>query len=406
MARYQNGSVRVEQRSDGPTWVFRFYVTRYDGKRVEHKTALGLVQSIGADESDAWRAVDRQRLRENINQSQPFRGKPRTFDQLAQHYMEHELAEDQSEATIEKAYTTAKTYKRILKKRVLPFFGKRAALSIEPLEVEQWLKQLKKAESLENPTLDKIRKVMTLVYKHGQRFGLIPRDESANPMRWVRQRTISDYRAIIMNPRQAFEILLNIPEPRRTLVLTDAATALRVSEILGLGWPDLDFEGQVINVRRAYVWGKFKLPKSKASKAPVPMHPLLAGFLLAWRERTPYAKDSDFVFPSFRLKGKKPLSASIMVQKYLRPAAVKAGVIGKDDRVRFGFHNFRHSLASALVKLKCDPKTVQSILRHEDPGITMRLYVQSDQESKLEAQGKFLEQLLGDRAHLLTERVQ
>ena len=58
------------------------------------------------------------------------------------------------------------------------------------------------------------------------------------------------------------------------------------------------------------------------------------------------------------------------------------------------------------MKLKCDPKTVQSILRHEDPGITMRLYVQSDQESKLEAQGKFLEQLLGDRAHLLTERVQ
>jgi len=79
------------------------------------------------------------------------------------------------------------------------------------------------------------------------------------------------------------------------------------------------------------------------------MHPVLAGFLMAWRERTPYAKDDDYVFPSFRLKGKKPLSASIMVQKYLRPAAVKAGVIKEDERVRFGFHNFRHSLASSLV---------------------------------------------------------
>jgi hypothetical protein len=28
-----------------------------------------------------------------------------------------------------------------------------------------------------------------------------------------------------------------------------------------------------------------------------------------------------------KLKGKKPLSASIMVQKYLRPAAISAGVI-------------------------------------------------------------------------------
>ena len=26
------------------------------------------------------------------------------------------------------------------------------------------------------------------------------------------------------------------------------------------------------------------------------------------------------------------------------------------ERVRFGFHNFRHSLATALVKLKVDPK--------------------------------------------------
>lgn len=72
MARYQNGSVRTEQRAEGLTWVFRFYVTRYDGKRVEHKTALGLVQAIGAEESAAWREVDRQHLRENINRQNLF----------------------------------------------------------------------------------------------------------------------------------------------------------------------------------------------------------------------------------------------------------------------------------------------------------------------------------------------
>lgn len=52
------------------------------------------------------------------------------------------------------------------------------------------------------------------------------------------------------------------------------------------------------------------------------------------------------------------------------------------------------------------PKTVQGILRHEDVGTTMQLYVQSDQESKLEAQGRFLELLLGDKAHLLRETIQ
>jgi hypothetical protein len=51
--------------------------------------------------------------------------------------------------------------------------------------------------------------------------------------------------------------------------------------------------------------------------------------------------DIAFVFPSFRLKGKKQLFASIMVQKYLRPAAIKAGVLEEGERVRFGFHNLR-----------------------------------------------------------------
>jgi len=183
----------------------------------------------------------------------------------------------------------------------------------------------KKVKTLADPTIDKIRRIMSLVFKHGQRCNFLPRQQEGNPMNWVSQRTTSDYRAIVMTPKQAFEVLLNIPEPRRTLTLSDAATALRVSELLGLMWMDLDFEGLVIYVRRAYVWGRLKEPKSKASKAPVPMHPLLAGFLLAWRERTKYAKDSDYVFPSVKLRGKKPLSASVMVQKYLRPAATRAG---------------------------------------------------------------------------------
>ena len=93
-------------------------------------------------------------------------------------------------------------------------------------------------------------------------------DESANSMNWVRQKTTSNYTAVIMNPQQAFEILLNIPEPRRTLVLTDAATALRVSEILGLMWMDLDFSDQVIEVKRAYVWPSSKCPSPRLRRHP------------------------------------------------------------------------------------------------------------------------------------------
>jgi|SRR5690349_14036595 hypothetical protein len=60
------------------------------------------------------------------------------------------------------------------------------------------------------------------------------------------------------------------------------------------------------------------------------------------------------------------------VEDHLRPAAVKAGVLSShrdlqgqlvdDDPRRFGFHNLRHSLASFLIRIRTDPKTVQTLL--------------------------------------------
>jgi site-specific recombinase XerD len=49
----------------------------------------------------------------------------------------------------------------------------------------------------------------------------------------------------------------------------------------------------------------------------------------------------------------------MLVEDYLRPAAVKVGVLQEGEKVRFGFHNLRHSLASFLVRKGTDVKTVQ-----------------------------------------------
>jgi len=90
MPRYQIGSLRKIMRAEGLTWVLRYYATRSDGKRVERTTAIGLVKDIGPSPADASREVDRQKLRETINQLQPFQGTPRTFGQLCQDYIENE----------------------------------------------------------------------------------------------------------------------------------------------------------------------------------------------------------------------------------------------------------------------------------------------------------------------------
>src|ERR1700758_5832955 len=114
-------------------------------------------------------------------------------------------SERENDSIRPKAHTTIKGYERVLRNRLLPRWGNRIALGIEPLEVEQWLRALKKEGHLANPTLDKTRRVMSLVYKHGQRYGLIPRNQESNPMRFVRCKTTSGYEAMILTPEQAYE---------------------------------------------------------------------------------------------------------------------------------------------------------------------------------------------------------
>ena len=181
--RRQRGWLKRERRGQGETWMLFFRTTRkFDGKRVENKVPIALVKDF-PDKSSVWTEVERLHL--HINHMELRRGV--TFADLAQHCAEHELA-DYTDSIHPKAHTTVRAYERVLRNRVLPLWGNRIALGIEPLEVEQWLKNLKREKGLANPTLDKTRRVMSLVYRHGQRHGLIPRNQESNPMCFVRAR--------------------------------------------------------------------------------------------------------------------------------------------------------------------------------------------------------------------------
>ena len=131
-----------------------------------------------------------------------------------------------------------------------------------------------------------------------------------------------------------------------TLALLHVATGLRPEEAFGLKWMDADRAKNQIHVRRGWSKGELTKGKTPNSLAPVAMHPALAQYLLAWRKQSLYPKDSDWIFPSYRLKGKAPRSASTCAKQYLRPPAIKAGVIAEGEAVRFGWHNMRHSAAT------------------------------------------------------------
>lgn len=385
MKRFQRGWLRVENRKAGRTWVLRYKTTRpNDGKRVENTVAVGLVCNFRSEKA-AWEEVERQGLQKQVTADVPI--KPRTIDALAESFEQHEFTE-------EKSVTTIDTYRRHLQ-RIRQRWGTRLALSLAPLEIEAWLRSLKASEDYSDPTLDKTRRVMNLLFKHGIRSGLLPLHEKANPMMYVRQKTQSDYEAMTITPEQAFQILIRLEGAERMIMLLASATGLRVSECLGLQWQDVDFIQQRIHVRRSWRMGNVGKPKSKASKAPIPMHKLLAETLADWKKEVVYNQSTDWVFASRKLKGKQPRVANMLVEDYLRPAAVRAGILAKDDPRRFGFHTCRHSLATFLVAKDFDVKTVQSLLRHSDVRTTLQLYAHANMEKGLVAQGQMLEAMLG-----------
>lgn len=373
------------RKKTGQVWVYHFYKTREsDGRRVENTVSIGPMSSF-PKEKDAWGEVTRRSL--DLNDQLDFKGRV-TFGDLARHYIKQEL--EDADADDQKSHTTVERYRQILDNRLIPRWGKLPAVDIQPLDIMAWLKASKRKQNLENPTVDKIRRVMNLVYRHGQTYGLIPRTAEANPLKFVRVRTQSEYEAKIITPEQGFKILMAMRQPERTLTLLIAATGLRISECLGLQWHDTDYLNSQIFVRRSWTGGKVGKSKSAASRAPVPMVPVLAGFIREWQQQTPYSKPTDWVFASTRLKGKQPRVANMLVEDYLRPAAVKAGVLTEGEKVRFGFHNLRHSLASFLVRQGKDPKTVQKMLRHSDVTTTLGIYAHSMTEDRLTAQDEML----------------
>ena len=145
-----------------------------------------------------------------------------------------------------------------------------------------------------------------------------------------------------------------------------------------------------IRISKRWAKGEDGETKTDASDGYVPLHPVLAGHLRAWLKQTLHAKETDFLFPSMRAQGRKPLCSSVFVADYLRPAAKKAGVHIEDGQ-RFGLHNLHHSLSNWLVnKAKVEPKTVQGILRHSKIQTTLDLYTQEDSDETRAAQGEFL----------------
>lgn len=380
---YQRGSLKIVRRKNGDTWMLRFRVNSPDGRRVENTLPVGLVKDLSS-EGDAWAEVDRLGLLLRVNCNSATTGSIR-FNMLAEFFLKVDYGD---EAGRPKSKNSIPIVEHYVRDYLIARWGAEPAEKIRTIEIQKWLKSLHEVNGLAWTTVAKIRSLMNRVYV----VGIAHERVSKNPVRMVEIRTTSKYKAIVLTPSQTLATIGNLTNfLHRVLVLTCAATALRASEILALRWEDILWDQGRIRISKRWAKGEDGDTKTEGSEADVPMHEILAAALNIWREKAPYHRPHDFVFPSLRAAGRVPLSESAFVADHLRPAAKAAGVLIPDGH-RFGLHNFRHSLCDWLInKAKEQPKTVQGILRHEKIQTTLDKYTQSNMDEMISAQGAFLQ---------------
>ncbi len=387
--RYQHGFFSRHKRKKGPeVWVYRWRDIDAKGKPKMRALVVGSVKQYST-ETAAWKAVSTLRLDVNYHTSRP-EGVPGTFEQLVEHYRMIEL--DLEKESERKVRQTKQTYGVYLKARIVPRWGGYRLGEIKAVAVERWLGSI---DDLSNGTKAKIKGIMSEVYQHAIRYGWL--NDGENPIFAVRQ---SAKRTRVTEPLEAVEfraLMLELPQKMRVIGIVAATTGLRISEVLGLKWMDIDWKTLQMEVTRSVVDGIVGRCKTETSRRPVPIDEFTADELSSWKKETCYAKPDDWVFASEKVQGKMPPWTDTLLDRFLQPAAKRAGITKW-----VGFHSFRHTYSTLLKANGEDVKVVQELMRHANISTTMNVYTKALTPAKREAQSRVVDVLM-DRSRKVVE---
>jgi integrase len=235
---------------------------------------------------------------------------------------------------------------------------------------------------LARPSCAKIRNIMSILFNHGIRHEICDR----NPISWVRQSAKRSKIPVVLDVGEIRLILNSLQLREKTLVLLDVSTGLRMSELFGLKWLDVNFKANDINVTRSIVMQVIGPCKTEASQKPIPLDPHLAEALQVWRRHTKYNAAEDWIFASPHTQGRRPYWEQSIMRNLIRPAI-------RDVRITkpIGWHTFRHTFSTLLRANRTDIKVMQELLRHASSRVTMDTYTQAITAQKREAQSGVVE---------------
>ena len=134
---------------------------------------------------------------------------------------------------------------------------------------------------------------MRLLFNAAMRWELIPYQH--NPMSLVRVKDGSKRKKEpkALSADEFRRLVEHIPEPFRTMCIVAMSLGLRVSELLGLKWGAIDWEGSRIAIRQSYVYGQAGDVKTPGSQRWMPLDHSLADILRQHQQRSRSAQNTE-----------------------------------------------------------------------------------------------------------------
>jgi integrase len=296
--------------------------------------------------------------------------------------------------------TRPSTYRgyKILWTALEPFCADLWTRDVRTRHVQSILDAMAQTGRFNGHSMQHIKSFLSGIFRLADQQGYF---EGANPVRETslpKTREAEETHAYSLE--EVLVMLDAVPEPASTMIAAAAFTGVRRGELRGMFWENYK-DGQFLIARS--IWNGITTdPKSKKSRAPVPIIPNLAAKLTAHRK----AQGNPISGPVFANGAGKSTDPDSILRRQILPALNVCGVCSKVEAEHnsdtghkyernevlpewYGWHAFRRGLATNLHRLGVDDLTIQAILRHSNVAVTQKCYIKTSSEQTRAAMQRF-----------------
>lgn len=286
--------------------------------------------------------------------------------------------------------TTYAAYSVRVDKHIIPFLGHKKMNTLQTTDINDFIYHLQNKEL--SPTT--IKGIIT-VLKHALNQAGKERYLVDNPCEDIVLPKNKNERVSALTIQQQRRLeKLALQEKRCSSVILALYTGMRIGEISGLKWTDIDFENNVIQVRRTILrvncsdsTQKTRLvlnsPKTETSRRDIPLAENLKEYLLENRCKA----NSEFL-----VSCKNSFAEPRVINYRFKKIMEKAGL-------DIHFHVLRHTFATRCIEEGVDVATLSRLLGHSSVKMTLDTYTDSMWENRQIAISKL------DSKLILSEKV-